>query len=183
MKQSLGTLIGASFGAVFVFANAGEPLPSGVTLALRILAAVSLLVVIVAAVMARGRSGAAADDAAVGSLFGGKYWLIVVIEVVAIIGGAQLLRVFDAPEQTTIAWVAFVVGVHFIPLARVWREPSILVPAYGLTVLGLVGFILAFTAAGAWTPIVSGVGSGVLFLGGVLYGSLRMIASRSTSPA
>jgi len=182
MQQSLGTIIGAVFGAVFIFANAGDPLPFAVVMALRVLAVVGLIVAIASAVTARRRADAGADtDAPRPPMFGGKYWLIVVIEFAAIFGGAALLRALDAPVHTTIAWVAFVVGVHFIPLAKVWREASILIPAYGLTVLGAVGFAVAFTSAEAWTPIISGVGSGVLFLSGCVFSGIDMIRARSSS--
>jgi hypothetical protein len=66
-----------------------------------------------------------------GSGFRTAYWVIVGLEVVAIGGGLVFLnRAIERPEATA-GWIAFVVGVHFLALARLW-------PGRRLTVLGLL---------------------------------------------
>ncbi|CAM3425655.1 hypothetical protein [Stackebrandtia soli] len=174
MQQSLGTLIGAVFGTVFIFVNAGDPLPVAVAMALQILAGIGLVVVIVGGIAAHRRTGDAPTRSAP-PMFGGRYWIVVVLEAVAILGGAALLKELGAPVEATVAWVALVVGVHFIPLASVWKEASMLIPAYALTVLGAAGIIMAFTSAAPWTPIVAGVASGVVLLGGCLYSTIHSL--------
>ncbi|WP_406314501.1 hypothetical protein OHA77_39585 [Streptosporangium sp. NBC_01639] len=97
-------------------------------------------------------------------MFGRGYWLVVVAEVVLLFGGIAVLRAWDLPEQTNVAWIAVVVGVHFIVLAPIWKQISILVPGVILTLLGVAGLVMAETSAVAWVPIVSGVLSGVTLL-------------------
>ncbi|QFU92435.1 hypothetical protein [Amycolatopsis sp. YIM 10] len=95
-----------------------------------------------------------------------------------------VLRLLDAPPRAGVARVAFVVGLHFIPFASTWRQRSILVPAHGLTALGVIGLIMALTSAVAWTPSVSGVLSGFTPLAGSLYVASRLPrSSTANSPA
>jgi hypothetical protein len=93
--------------------------------------------------------------------------------VTAIVAGLAVLnRVFDAPEAG-VAWIAFVVGVHFIALARVWRAPHITWPGVALAVLGLAGLVMAaLGASDVAIATVSGVGSGIVLLGACWWGVL-----------
>lgn len=47
------------------------------------------------------------------------YLLCVAAEVVAIPVGALVIRALDRPSDLIVVWVVFVVGVHFLPFARV----------------------------------------------------------------
>ena len=42
--------------------------------------------------------------------------------MVAIVAGAQVLNALGLPP---LPWVTIVVGVHFLPLARMWSAPSL----------------------------------------------------------
>jgi hypothetical protein len=161
-----GLLVGAIFGAVFVVVNAQSPLNAVTVNLLRVaacLAAVSVVVMWAAtarkerAVQGSGRS-----------MFGRGYLIVVAVEVVLLFGGIRVLGALGRPEQANVGWVAFVVGVHFLALAPIWRDWSIAVPGGLLTLLGVAGLVLSSTAAVAWVPIVSGVLSGVVLLSGAV---------------
>ncbi|MFI6029917.1 hypothetical protein [Amycolatopsis magusensis] len=175
----LGGLIAAVFGTVFVMVNANEPLNPTVGLIVRVLAGLALASFLIMGVLAlrRGLAAPPSAEAKGATWFGVRYWLVVVGELVLFAAGSAVLRLLDAPPQTGVAWVAFVVGIHFIPFASIWHERSILVPAYVLTALGVLGLIMALTSAVAWTPIVSGVLSGLTLLTGSLYVSSRSLRS------
>ena len=81
-----------------------------------------------------GEEGPAAPEPAgipgppAAKMFNRGYWLVVVAEVVLLFGGIAVLRAWERPEETNVAWIAFVVGVHFIALAPAWRQRSIILP-------------------------------------------------------
>lgn len=54
------------------------------------------------------------------------YWVTVMVEIVLIVGGNLLLTAIGHPAYDA-AWTLFVVGVHFVPLARIfhsrWASP------------------------------------------------------------
>jgi hypothetical protein len=61
-----------------------------------------------------------------------------------------------------VAWIAFVVGVHFLGLGTLWRAAVFHVLGAVLTVLGLAGFGLHLAgASSASVALVSGIASGV----------------------
>ncbi|NUR89332.1 MAG: hypothetical protein HOY71_35055 [Nonomuraea sp.] len=182
MQRMTGLLIGAVFGAVFVFVNAHEPLNSGAGVVLRVLAALALVAVVLlwfraarpgSAQRAGSSQRAGSEGAPPAAFFGVAYRWVVLGEIVLLFGGLWVMRALGVPEQVNVAWIAFVVGVHFVALAPVWRESSILLPGVTLTVLGVAGFIMAAVSATAWIPFVSGVLSGVVLLGGSLAFALR----------
>ncbi|MEW9531940.1 hypothetical protein [Microbispora sp. NPDC049125] len=130
------------------------------------IAVVGLCGVIVLGRRGRGTRTQPAAGQGAGGMFGRGHWLIVAAEAVLLFGGIALLRSWDAPEQANVAWIAVVVGVHFIVLAPIWKQTSILVPGVILTLLGVAGLVMANTSAVAWVPIVSGVLSGLTLLVG-----------------
>jgi hypothetical protein len=163
----MGLLIGAMFGMIFVLVNAGG-LPDALALVLRGLAIVAFVGLVVVVVTGRGKEP---SHQATGVAFGRRYGLVVMAEVTAIVAGLAVLnRVFDAPEAG-VAWIALVVGVHFLPLARVWRAPHITLVGVALTALGVIGLVMAaLGASDVAIATVSGVGSGVVLLGACWWG-------------
>jgi hypothetical protein len=163
----LGLVVGAAFGLAYVLVNAG-PLPSPLGALLRALA-----VVVFAAVLLALRGAAAPpDDGATGPGFGRGYALVVAAEVAAFAGGNALLNgPLDLPRGV-LAWISFVVGVHFLGLARIWNEPSLRLLGLAIAALGALG--LGVAAAGASEAVVAaiaGVGPGALLLAGSLWGA------------
>ena len=88
-------------------------------------------------------------------------------------GLAVLTRIEPA---AALGWIALVVGLHFIPLSRLWPEGRRQILSIGvvMTALGLVGLALAFaTHEQSLVALVSGVGSGAVLLGSSLTSALR----------
>ncbi|WP_181019811.1 hypothetical protein [Nonomuraea typhae] len=161
-----GLLVGAVFGAVFVVVNAGSPLDDVVAVALK--AAACLAALGVAAMWMAGVKRERERAEPRRRMYGRGYLVVVGLEVVALFGGLRVMAVMGVPEKAAVAWVAFVVGVHFVALAPVWKDWSIGVVGLVLTLLGVAGGVLAATAGLDWVPLVSGVGSGVFLLAGAL---------------
>lgn len=95
--------------------------------------------------------------------FGRAYWIIVLIEAIALFAGARLLTSLGHPELG-VAWVAVVVGTHFFALGRVFGLDRFHVLATLVTLCGIGGFIAFFAAAPAFIPVISGVISGFVLL-------------------
>jgi hypothetical protein len=166
----LGLAIGAAFGLVYVVVNAGA-LPSPVGPVLRVLGVVAFVGVLLALSRAgQARSG----DGAAGGGFGRGYWLVVTAEVVAIAVGNVLLNgALDLP-QGVLPWISFVVGVHFLGLAKVWGAPSLAWLGGGIAVLGALGLSLASAGASeAAVASIAGIGPGALLLAGSAWGAAR----------
>ena len=163
----VGSLVALAFGTVFVLVNSGDPLPSALGWVLRALAVLALAAVVVLGVRAGGRPTLEGRP-----MFGPSYRFIVLGEVVLLFAGFFVLRLLEAPVQANVAWIATVVGLHFVALASAWKTRSILVVGVVLTALGVVGLALLGTAA-EWVPFLSGVLSGVTLLGGSLHGVRR----------
>lgn len=105
------------------------------------------------------------------------YWATVMVEVLLIVGGNVLLAALGHPEYDA-AWTLFVVGVHFVPLARIFN-------ARGLALTGVVTAVVAVAAAclglaSDLTPsAVAGAGAGVVFLG---YAAWVLVRGRRPRP-
>ncbi len=181
MQRLIGLLVGAVFGMLFVAINATEPLPSVVGTLLRVAAILALMFVIYVYLVVGKltRNGAASPG---GPMFGRAYLVIVAVEAVLLFGGLPVLGALGVPEQVNVAWIAFVVGAHFIALAPVWKAPSMLVPGVVPAVLGIAGFVMAATSAIAWVPFVSGVLSGVTLLGASAVLSWKHLAELRAAP-
>lgn len=176
----IGHLIGASFGTVFVLVNASG-LPTGVAILLRVLAVVAFTVVLLGFLRTSRELRAAAQPAPVG--FTRFYWMVVALEAIALFGGLTLLRPIE--PAAALGWIALVVGVHFLPLARLWPEgrTQLLWIAGIMTALGVLGLVLAFSVHDAvLVAVVSGVGSGVVLLGWSLVQAFRTLTGRPTWP-
>ncbi|WP_338740563.1 hypothetical protein [Actinomadura luteofluorescens] len=175
--QLLGLLVGSGFGTAFVLANAGEPLPGAVGIALRVLAVLCLAAVVVVGFRGDRRGGTERGGTGRGDArpawFGPRFGLVVVAEFALIFGGIAALRALDAPQEVNVAWIALIVGLHFVVLARVWKRGAIAVPGVVLSGLGAAGMIMAAASSVEWIPFVSGALSGVTLLAGSLYGAAR----------
>ncbi|WP_228010462.1 hypothetical protein [Nonomuraea phyllanthi] len=184
-----GLLIGAVFGAVFVIVNAQSPLPAVAVTVLRVAAVLAAAGVLAMwFTTARRERSARTDGSALAGpapegprpgMFGRGYLVVVAAEVILLFGGLRVLAMWERPVETNVAWVALVVGVHFVALAPIWKDRSIAVPGVLLTLLGAAGLVLASTPAAGWVPLVSGVLSGVVLLAGGLTFGLRTV----TAPA
>lgn len=175
MRQFTGFLIGAGFGLAFVLANAGPPLPSAVGLVLRVLAVAALVAVIVLSVALSRRPAPPVTGTGPAFRFGPFYGTVVLVEVVLIVGGIQVLRLLEAPWQANIAWIALVVGLHFLPLAWYWRMRQILAAALYISAMGAAGLVLVALGAVEWAPFVSGVLTGLGILTGMLVSLVGML--------
>jgi hypothetical protein len=155
----VGPAIGGTFGLVYIVVNL-RVLPNAASLPLRILA-----VVVFVGVLAGLRRPA--PDSSPHVEFGRDYRLVVAAEVVAGIGGSVLLTVDFGLSNAGLPWISFVVGLHFLGLAKVWKTPSLALVGAAIAVLGAVGLAIAI-AHGTETAValVAGVGPGVLLLGG-----------------
>ncbi len=91
------------------------------------------------------------------------YWVTVVVEVALIVGGNLLLAAVGHPAYDA-AWTLFVVGVHFVPLARMFHSR-------GLALTGVLTAVVAVAAAGLGfasdlaPSAAAGAGGGVVFIG------------------
>lgn len=100
--------------------------------------------------------------------FNYRYWVVVAVEVVALLAGVVIInRVLDA-DRFTVAWIAVVVGVHFFGLGPLWRDRMRYLVGAVLAGLGLAGFLIGGAdGSAAMIAVVSGVGSGAALLFGV----------------
>jgi hypothetical protein len=100
------------------------------------------------------------------------FWIVVGLEVVFIIGGAQLfIRVLDVPSAS-LPWVATVLGVHWLVFRMVFQQDVFLWLGWFTLTCGVVGLLVAFTGVAGSdvltaTAIVSGLIVGVVMLGAV----------------
>ncbi|MFI9552616.1 hypothetical protein [Nonomuraea endophytica] len=176
MQRMSGLLVGAVFGAVFVVVNAQEPLGGPVAAVLRVLACLAAASVVAMWFVAVRRERPVRERGGP-NMFGKGYLVVVAAEAVLLFGGLRVLAALGVPAQANVAWVAFVVGVHFVALAPVWKDWAIAVPGAVLTALGVAGLVMAATAGLAWVPFVSGVLSGAVLLAGSVTFGWRAIRS------
>ncbi len=148
-RRSVGALIGSVLGLVYVVVNAGV-LPSPSREVVRALGLVAFLVL-----LTRVRSSTPANDITPTdrSGFGGRYWLVVTVEVLVGLGGAAVLTgPLEAPNAA-LPWVTLVVGVHFFALGALWGQPFHHVLGAALTACGVAG--LAAAAGGAADAVIA----------------------------
>jgi hypothetical protein len=165
-----GLAIGAVFGLTYVVVNA-RALPSPAGPVLQVLGVVAFVGVVVG--LRRPVKPPAADRVTRGG-FGRGYWLVVAAELATAATGSLLLNgPLNLPEGV-LPWISFVVGVHFLGLARVWGESSLGWLGAGIAVLGALGLGVASAgASNAAIASVAGVGPGALLLLGGLWGAAQ----------
>lgn len=169
--RTVGLLIGAVGGTAFVVLNALRlPVAAGAPLAVLAVGAFVGLVVLVR----RRRGGAGVGGPGDGGgMYGRGYRIVVAAEVVAVVAGVVVLGRLGL-GLAVLPWVAFVVGVHFVALGSVWRQPSLGVVGAVVAVAGAVGFALAL--AGAPDPaiaVAAGIVPGVALLAGSWWAATR----------
>ncbi len=168
--QYVGSLVAAVFGLIYVQVNT-HALPAAVEWPLRLLALVAALAVVAAVYRRRGLSG---SEPGGGAAFGRAYWLVVLVEVVALFAGLRVLAgPLDQPEAG-VTWVSLVVGIHFFALAVVFDAPFFHVLGAAITACGALGLVLVFAGAGqAAVDTISGVLPGLLLLAFASWGVRR----------
>ena len=156
-RPLFGSMIGVVFGVVFFVANAG-PFGTPGALVVRVVGIAIGVALLVRIIQLRRRVTVTPDSLG----FGRGYWFVVLGEVVLLFGGVLVInRVLHHPEAS-VAWVAVVVGVHFVVLGRIWRESLFTLLGVVMTVLGVVGVVLAVTTSSAVAvAAVAGLGSGL----------------------
>lgn len=168
----IGALIGGVFGLLFLIINSSSFSSLGRTLVMAtgIIAFGTIAVIAVRSLVrlrAERRQTMSAEDREPGRRreppFGREYWIIVLIEAIALFAGARVLSSLGHPELG-VAWVAFVVGTHFYALGYVFKLNRFHVLATVVTLCGIGGFIAFFAAAPAFIPVISGVISGFVLL-------------------
>lgn len=168
--RQVGSAIAAVFGLIYVVVNAGT-LPPAIGQPLQVLGAVAFVAVLVTIRRGRGPEG---DQPAGGGAFGSAYWLVVAGEAAALAAGLAMLNgPLDAP-QAGAGWVSVVVGLHFLPLAHVFRQAFFRWLGAAIATCGVVGLALAAGGAtNALVAAVSGVVPGALLLAAACRGARR----------
>jgi hypothetical protein len=103
-----------------------------------------------------------------------RYFWIVGIEVGAILVGVALLAVIGRSAYLS-AWILFVVGVHFVPLARLFGTPGLTVAGVLLAVAAVVAAVVGATGAALPSTVAGAIGGIVMLVGaaGYLYRTAR----------
>lgn len=163
-----GIGIGSFFGLVYVVVNATE---LGLTTS-RLLQVLGMIVFVATLYFLRYVPSHAYGR---GRGTGGNFAAIVLAEVIAIIFGIIILTQAAERPTAVLPWITLVVGLHFVALASLWREPSIRWMGLGITLLGVIGFFLAFNLESfAVISAVAGVAPGFILLGGGLWGAYEL---------
>lgn len=180
--QRIGSLIAASFGLVYVWVNTGL-LPTALAWSLRVLGVLAFVAIAVAVWRSRTVPAPGGQSARGTSPFGRGYWLVVGVEVVALFGGVRILAGPLGHPDGGVAWVSFVVGVHFFALAVVLHAPFFNWLGAAVTLCGVVGLVLVFTGgAPAIIALVAGVLPGALLLGFGIWGTRGLLPVRPLHP-
>lgn len=91
-----------------------------------------------------------------------RYGIIVGTEFGSIVVGAVILGVTGHPEFTA-AWVCFVVGVHFLPLDRVFPGIGLVGLAIAVTAVAIAAFVVGLSTD-VLPSTVAGLGAGTCLL-------------------
>jgi hypothetical protein len=173
-----GASIGGIFGAIWLLASANTPLGPTAAVAFRIVGIAGLVALVAAGRLARRRRADRSPRQGV-DLFGRAYWQIVTGEVALLAIGFAAFAAAGAPSEVYRPWTAFVVAAHFIAFRRagVWRG-SAFWPTVPLLAVGAAGLALAYTPTARWVVLVTGIGTGLILLGGCLYVVIRETAAK-----
>ncbi|MEQ4500945.1 hypothetical protein [Nocardioides kribbensis] len=177
--RSLGSVVGAAGGALFVWNAAGD---LAATTWLRA-AAVALLVLTVGAALVarRGRGGRSGGGAAPPRSALRTYGWSVTLMAVAIVVGARAWVALDL-EAVVLPWVVLVVGAHFLPFARAFGAPVFTRLGGLLVLVGGAGAVAAGLGVGDAAP-VAGLLAGLALLASGLTAEVRGHDPGSAGPA
>jgi hypothetical protein len=178
----ISSAIGVGFGAGWWFfgatsvSNGSTPLVgSGVAVVLGLVGWLILT--------ARRGAGLPAGGGREESPFGKRYGIAVLLMLVGIFAGARVLSaVFELPEAVP-AWVLFVVGLHFLPFAKLFGSRRFLVLSVSLCVAAVIAAVLAVAGWKAAWQLVPGFGGAVILWATVVTGLLDAARQGATSPA
>lgn len=92
-----------------------------------------------------------------------SYWLTGAVEVVLIVGGNLLLAAVGQQAYVA-AWTLFVVGVHFIPLAKIFHGRALALTGVVVAVVAVAAACLGL-ASDLAPSAAAGAGGGVVFIG------------------
>lgn len=180
-REKTGRIIGATFGLAFMQVNAAT-LPTAAAIPVRVLALIAFLAVLrgVRRLPAPPPAETAPAETAPAETrrhFGRRYGYVVGAEVLAAVAGILVINHLLHAPHAMVAWIAFVVGVHFFGLAAVWRTPSLNLLAAAMSACGAVGLVMAALGSSrAAIASVAGILPGALLLGSVWW-SLRASAT------
>ena len=180
-----GALLGGIFGAVWLVGNANTPLGPGAAAAFRIVGIAGVVALAVGRLRAERQPADLAASPGDGvDLFGRAYWRIVAGEAALLAIGCAAFAATGAPGELYRPWTAIVVAIHFVAFRRagVWRG-SAFWPVVPLLAVGVAGLALAYTSAARWVVLVTGVGAGLILLGGCLFVVTREIFAARRVPA
>ncbi len=157
--KRISIVITTVFGIIYIVANA-QLLPAAEATAVRvigILAAAGLLI----SLPRPDRP----DPPGVG--FSRGYWLIVVAEIIAGIGGLIVLNDLLGIHDASIAWISVVVGVHFFGFYVIWRLPVMVWIGAAISVCGTLGLVAAgLDRSAALIAVVAGIVPGAVLVAG-----------------
>jgi hypothetical protein len=179
--QRLGSMIGATFGLIYLLINAGA-LPLAASVPLRALGAAAFLAVLAAIRRPPARSTASHVPSFAGRGFGRLFWRVVAAEAAALAAGLALLNGPLHAPHAGVAWVSTVVGAHFFALAVVFGQRFFHRLGAAILACGVIGLVLA--AGGAPVSLVatiSGIVPGALLLASGWRGAHR--TAPATAPA
>ncbi|TQS41246.1 hypothetical protein [Cryptosporangium phraense] len=91
-----------------------------------------------------------------------QYYVTVAIEVVLIWAGSALLGATGHDEYIA-AWIALVVGVHFVPLGRFFGEPLLQISGVVISLVAIGAAVVAL-ATDSGSSTVAGTGTGLALL-------------------
>lgn len=164
----LGSTIGLIGGAVFVLVNRTALPPLASTAAL--VCWIVLLMGAIWAVWIR-RAPQSADPLPPRPRAGLAYGLACAGMVLLIVAGSNALRLWDMAGAIP-PLVAAAVGLHFLPFAQAFRAPFFTLLGLAMTVIGGVGFVLAFVVGVTWAASAA-VLAGLVMTGLIAYDAAR----------
>lgn len=148
------------------FSWADGTAPDGLSWWLRLGAYAALAVAVAGAVGALRRSGPRDRSA-------DRRYLIIVLAEFAVAGIGAALLTTTAYAAYTPAFVGTVVGLHFLPLARLLHDPPLVLLGVATTLVAVVAAVVEATT-GTAAGTVAGTGIGALLLA---YAVLRLTGS------
>jgi len=85
---------------------------------------------------------ASSDDSQSSNLFGRVYWAIVVLEFLLTGGIVFFLLTTRRSEMIPVA-VAFIVGLHFLPLGKLFRMPTLYITGTTMIIIAVASLVIS----------------------------------------